>query len=213
MIRVLVYDDSQARRDSLETFVLLSPDLQWTGGFENCDNVVDQVELLKPDIVLMDIQMPGIDGLEGVSLIKKFFPAVKVILQTAFDDDEKVFAGIKGGAEGYILKSAGVLQLSQCIDEVMKGGAMMSPSIALKVMRYFDAAHIPSYEPVPDYGISPKELDVLRHLAQGKSYKMVADAMGISYFTVNNHVKKVYQKLQVHSLAEAVVAAQKSRLI
>lgn len=213
MIRIAIYDDNKDRRESLEAFLRLSRDMVHVGSFSNCAQIVENLFVSKPDLILMDIEMPEVDGIAGIALVKENFPEIKVIVQTAFDDDEKVFAAIKAGAEGYILKSAGVLQLSQCIDEVMKGGAMMSPSIALKVMRYFDSAHMAPFEPVRDYGLSPKELEVLRYLAQGKSYKMVADAMGNSYFTVNNHVKKIYQKLQVHCLAEAVATAQKNRLI
>ena len=129
-------------------------------------------------------------------------------MQTAFDDDDKVFAAIQAGAEGYILKSAGVLQITQSIDEVMNGGASMSPSIALKVMRYFSRQ--PQKE---DYNLSIKEKEVLKYLSQGLSYKMVADRMGISFFTVNNHVKKIYEKLHVHSLGEAVALAYKQKLV
>lgn len=213
MIRIAIYDDSKDRRESLEAFIRLSRDMVHVGSYGNCTQVVEQLSLSRPELVLMDLEMPEADGITGIMLIKKHLPEIKVIVQTAFDDEDKIFAAIKAGAEGYMLKSASVLQLSQCIDEVMKGGAMMSPSIALKVMRYFDYVSIPSHEPLPDFGLSPKELEVLKHLAQGKSYKMVADAMGNSYFTVNNHVKKIYQKLQVHCLAEAVITAQKNRLI
>ena len=129
-------------------------------------------------------------------------------MQTAFDDDDKVFAALQNGAEGYILKTASVQQIAQSIDEVMKGGASMSPSIALKVMRYFNQQVI-----IPNYKLTPKETEVLKHLAEGFSYKMIADKMGISYFTVNNHVKKVYEKLQVHSLGEAVALAHKQKLL
>lgn len=152
--------------------------------------------------------MPEADGLAGVRLLKENYPQVKIIMQTAFDDDEKIFAALQAGAEGYILKSASVVQITQSIDEVIKGGAAMTPSIALKVMRYFN-----QQQTQPQYNLSPKETEVLKHLATGLSYKMIADQMGISYFTVNNHVKKVYEKLQVHSLGEAVALAHKEKLV
>jgi DNA-binding NarL/FixJ family response regulator len=152
--------------------------------------------------------MPLADGISGVRVVKQKYPHIKIIMQTAFDDDDKVFASIQAGAEGYILKSAGVLQIQQSIDEVMNGGASMSPSIALKVMRYFSSQ--PQKE---DYNLTTKETEVLKYLSQGLSYKMVADKMGIRYFTVNNHVKKIYEKLQVHSLGEAVALAHKQKLV
>lgn len=154
--------------------------------------------------------MPVVNGLEGVKAVKQQQPHVKIIMQTAFDDDDKVFAALQAGAEGYILKTASVTQIAQSIDEVMKGGAAMTPSIALKVMRYFNQLPVILQT---DYNLSPKETEVLKHLATGLSYKMIADQMGISYFTVNNHVKKIYEKLQVHSLGEAVAVAHKNKLV
>lgn len=211
MVKVVVYDDNQNRRESLQALVAMSPELGWAGGFANCNEVKDDMRRTQPDLVLMDIEMPGTDGLDGVKLIKQYFPAVKIIMQTAFDDDDKIFTALQYGAEGYILKTASVTQLLQSIDEVMKGGAAMTPSIALKVMRYFNSKV--SSDKAASYNLSPKESEVLKHLAEGLSYKMVADKMGISYFTVNNHVKKVYEKLQVNSLGEAVALAHRNRLV
>ncbi len=208
MVRIAIFDDSKDRRESLEAFLRLTPELEHVGSFVNCAAVVADFEACSPDIILMDIEMPEVDGLEGVRLLKQQFPQVKIIMQTAFDDDDKVFAALQNGAEGYILKTASVQQIAQSIDEVMKGGASMSPSIALKVMRYFNQQVI-----IPNYKLTPKETEVLKHLAEGFSYKMIADKMGISYFTVNNHVKKVYEKLQVHSLGEAVALAHKQKLL
>ena len=208
MIRIVVYDDNRARRESLEAFFKHTPGFEQVGSFENCNNITEDIEDIQPDIILMDIEMPGTDGIDGVTIIKKHFPAVKVIMQTAFDDDDKVFAAIQAGAEGYILKSAGVQQIAQSIEDVMNGGASMTPSIAMKVMGYF------SKQPAKqDYDLSPKETETLKRLSQGLSYKMIADDMGLSYFTVNNHIRKIYEKLQVHSLGEAVAMAHKNKLV
>jgi len=208
MIRIAVYDDNKARRESLLAFIQLTPDFEYAGGFENCASILDDVAVTRPDVILMDIEMPGVDGIRGVRIVKQHFPDIKVIMQTAFDDDDKVFAAIQAGAEGYILKTATISQIKQSIDEAMNGGAMMSPSIALKVMRYFNTQ--PQKQ---EYNLSLKETEALKLLAQGLSYKMIADQMGISYFTVNNHVKKIYEKLQVHSVGEAVALAHKQRLV
>jgi len=205
MIRILVYDDSSIRRESLQALFSFSPGIEYVGGFENCNNVIDDISTLLPDLVLMDIEMPGVDGITGVKLIKEKFPQIKIIIQTVFDDDEKVFAALQAGAEGYILKNASVKQINQNIDDVMAGGAGMSPSIALKVMKYF------SKQIIPENNLSPRETEVLNLLGKGLSYKMVADALGISYFTVNNHVKKIYEKLQVHSLAEALALTPRQK--
>jgi DNA-binding NarL/FixJ family response regulator len=210
MIKVAVYDDNKARRESLQAFIFLSSDLEFVGSFENSATIFNDVETCKPDIILMDIEMPGGGGIAGVAIIKQHFPQIKIIMQTAFDDDDKVFAALQAGAEGYILKTASITQIAQSIDEVIKGGAAMTPSIALKVMRYFGQQQAVIGT---DYKLSPKENEVLKHLTTGLSYKMIADEMGISYFTVNNHVKKIYEKLQVHSLGEAMALAHKEKLI
>ena len=210
MIRVVVYDDNKARRESLQAFIELSSEMEYVGSFENAATILDDTTVCNPDIILMDIEMPGGNGIDGVRLVKQQFPQIKIIMQTAFDDDDKVFAALQAGAEGYILKTASINQIAQSIDDVMKGGAAMTPSIALKVMRYFGQQQAAIR---PEYNLSPKENEVLKHLAKGLSYKMIADEMGISYFTVNNHVKKVYEKLQVHSLGEAVAIAHKEKLL
>ncbi len=209
MIRIAVYDDNKSRRESLEAFLQLTPGYEYAGGFENCSSILEDIAVVNPGMILMDIEMPVVDGIDGVRLVKQHYPNIKVIMQTAFDDDDKVFAALQAGAEGYVLKNASVLQLSQSIDEVINGGASMSPSIALKVMRYFGNQAITKTE----YNLTLKENEVLKHLSQGLSYKMTADKMGLSYFTVNNHVKKIYEKLQVHSLGEAVALAHKQKLV
>jgi DNA-binding NarL/FixJ family response regulator len=210
MIRIAVYDDNKARRESLQALISLSADFEFAGSFENCAHIIDDMEAVNPDIILMDIEMPGGNGIDGVKAVKQNYPQIKIIMQTAFDDDDKVFAALQAGAEGYILKSASVTQIAQSIDEVIKGGAAMTPSIALKVMRYFAQQQQAAST---DYKLSLKENEVLKWLAQGHSYKMIADEMGISYFTVNNHVKKIYEKLQVHSMGEAVAIAHKKKLL
>ena len=204
MIRVAVFDDSKDRRDSLETFLELSNEYLCVGLFDSCLNIISKIESCLPQIVLMDIEMPEVNGLEGIKMIKNKFPLSKIIVQTAFDDDEKVFTAMQLGAEGYILKSAGVSQLDQAIQEVYKGGAMMSPSIAYKIMRFFNQRTTQQ-----DHGLSYKESEVLDCLSKGQSYKMIALDMDISYHTVNNHIKSIYRKLQVHSVGEALSLGHK----
>ncbi|MEO7266055.1 MAG: response regulator transcription factor [Ferruginibacter sp.] len=210
MIKVLVYDDSQARRESLAALLQLMDTMECVGSFGDCSNVLEEMETHQPDVVLMDIEMPNVNGIEGVRIIKKKYPQIKIIMQTAFEDNDKIFAALQYGAEGYILKKASIQSITQSIDEVYKGGAFMTPSVAMKVMNYFNQNNKDS---IPDYKLTIKEKEVLQHLSDGLSYKMAADKMGISYYTVNTHVKNVYEKLHVHSLGEAVSMAIKNKLV
>ena len=139
MLRIAVYDDNVSRRESLNALISLSQNMECVGTYGNCANILKNVATDKPDLILMDIEMPIVNGLEGVVIVKENFPHIKIIIQTAFDDDDKILTALRYGAEGYILKNASVLRISQSIDEVMAGGASMSPSIALKVMRFFSS--------------------------------------------------------------------------
>lgn len=196
-IRIFIYDDSTDRRDSLRALLSLNEDLKFVGEASNCKNVIRDIESFYPDVVLMDINMPEVDGLEGLKLIKSNFPQVKVLMQTAYDDSEKIFTSIKNGASGYILKNDKPQRILQAIEEVFEGGAAMNPAIAQKVLDYFK----PTKKESP---LSPKENEVLSLLAEGLSYKMVADKLGVSYTTINTHTKRIYEKLHISSLGEAI---------
>jgi DNA-binding NarL/FixJ family response regulator len=208
MIRLVIYDDNQQRRDSLLALLSLAEDMECVADFPDCSHVLEDMMQYHPDVVLMDIEMPNVDGISGVSLIKKDHPDIRIIMQTVFEDEEKIFASLKAGAEGYILKNASAEKITQSIEEVYQGGAYMTPSVALRVMSYFN-------KPVKDdeYRLTLKEKEVLKLLSEGMSYKMVADKLGISYFTVNSHIKKIYEKLHVHSLGEAVSLALKNKIV
>lgn len=197
MIRIFAYDDNTDRLKSLQALISLSDDLDYIGEAENCINVLEEMKLFKPDVVLMDINMPVVDGLEGLKLIKSNFPHIKVLIQTAFDDSDKIFKSISGGASGYILKSDSPTRILQAIEEVYQGGAAMNPAIAKRVLEYF--------APKKNLEIlTSKEQEVLKSLAEGNSYKMVADQLGVSYSTVNSHTKHIYEKLHISSLGEAI---------
>ena len=212
MISVVIYDDNKQRRDSLEALVYLTENMQCTGSFPDCSNVLDDIRIAKPDVVLMDIEMPNTDGISGVKIIKTNFPHVRIIMQTVFEDEEKIFASLQAGAEGYILKNASAGKITQSIEEVYLGGAYMTPSVALRVTKFFSQANHKTAS-LQDYKLTLKETEVLKLLSEGNSYKMVADNMGISYFTVNAHIKKVYEKLHVHSIGEAVSLALKNKIV
>lgn len=209
MIRVLTYDDSEATRTSIVALIGLSEGFVSVGTFADALHVETQLEELKPDVVLMDINMPGMNGIDATRLIKSLNPNTKVLIQTAFDNDEHVFGSLKAGAEGYLLKSASPDKILKGIEDVYNGGAIMTPSIALRVMRFFQ----PIAKPSNPYNLTNREKTVLELLSDGLSYKMIAARMEISYFTVNAHIRKIYEKLHVNSSAEAVSLALKSGIV
>lgn len=195
--RIFIYDDHYPRVQSLETLLSLSGECTVIGHRSNCEHVLQNMKEYEPDLVLMDINMPVVNGIEGLIAIKKNFPHIKVLIQTAFDDDDKLFTSIKNGASGYILKSDQPEKLLRAIQDVLAGGAVLNPAIAKKVMDYFS----PQKQENP---LSPKELLVIEHLAEGLSYKMVAEELNMSYATVTTHAKHIYQKLHISSLGEAI---------
>jgi DNA-binding NarL/FixJ family response regulator len=196
-IKIFIYDDSNQRRESLKALIALNGNMSTVGEAENCKQVLQDMDTYCPDVLLMDINMPEVDGLEGLRLIKNTNPAIQVLMQTAFDDNDKIFTSIKNGASGYILKSDSADKILQAIEDIYNGGVVMNPTIAKKVIAHFT----PTKNKNP---LSVKENLVLEHLAEGLSYKMVANVMGISQSTVNFHTKSIYAKLHISSLGEAI---------
>jgi len=211
MIDVMIFDDNAARRESLQMLLESNNRFNVVGNFSNCLNVLAQVDELKPEVILMDIQMPGRSGIEAVRILNKNFSHVKIIMQTVFDDNEMIFDALRFGASGYILKKTEPEIILQAIEDVMKGGSPMTPVIATKVLNFFRSFQ--NQVETSDYGLSDREKDILNLLVEGKSYKMIAEKLSISYHTVNSHIKKIYEKLQVHSLSEAINKAIQSKLV
>lgn len=209
-IRVSIFDDNDSLRDSVGLLINSATELELAGSFPDCTQVLTDIESVKPDVVIMDIDMPSVNGIEGVKIIRNAWPGIQVLMQTVFDDDEKVFAALKAGAVGYILKSDSPAGLLQAIKEAHDGGAPMSPSIARKVMKYFHA--LPDDTTKEDYNLSAREKEVLQYLVQGLPIKLIAANMYITYDTVRAHIKKIYQKLHVASMTEAVAKAINKKL-
>jgi DNA-binding NarL/FixJ family response regulator len=210
-IRVVVFDDSIDRRESLALLLNGQDGVLLVGAFENGLNAVADIVSSKPDVVLMDIDMPGLNGIEVTRIIKAQFPDLSIIIQTVFDDGPKITAAISAGAEGYLLKKFSLAQIVKGIREVLDGGAPMSPSVARHVLKIFQGKLLPSKS--EEYHLTNRELEVLSHLVNGLSYKMIADECGISQFTVNAHMRNIHKKLQVHSVAEVVSKALSQGLI
>lgn len=212
-IRIILFDDNAERRDSLQLLLELYEDFEFVRAFDNCLNVVEKVRATRPDVVLMDIEMPDINGIEGVKEIKQAFPDMKILMQTVFEDDENVFESILAGASGYILKKTDSDKVAEAIREVYADGAPMTPTIARKVLEWMKK-QVPDNTPQTEtFELSEREKEILFLLVQGLSYKMIAEKCFISYHTVNSHLKKIYEKLHVHSQAEAVSKALKNKIV
>jgi DNA-binding NarL/FixJ family response regulator len=178
--------------------------------FKNCNNVTAEVDAYRPDVILMDIDMPGTNGIEGLKLIREINSDVKVLMLTVFDDNKNVFEAIRSGANGYVLKKTPPAKLLEYIQEAQSGGAPMTSSIATQVLKMFTDIHEEKGE---DYHLSDREKQVLQLLVNGYSYKMIASDMFIAIDTVRSHIKKIYEKLQVNSKSEAVAKAFRDKLV
>lgn len=204
-IRILVYDDNSGRQEALRLLITDIPDMEFAGAKENCNTVENDIARLQPDVILMDIDMPLVNGIEGLKRIKKLAPNIFIIMQTVFEDEKKIFEAIYAGADGYFLKKADPNQLIAGIRGVLDGGAPMTPSVAKKVLEMFHRQSVGKKDNYFD--LTVREVEILSMLTKGMSYKMIANATGLRYHTVNSHLKKIYEKLHVHSATEAVAKA------
>lgn len=211
MIRVLLFEDNKHLRESLSLYLANTDELWFMGAFADATEAVKLVRKYQPDVVLMDIQMPHLSGIEAMKNIKAARPETKVLIQTVFEDNDKVFAAICAGANGYILKNPRPETYVQAIREVFDGGSHLSPSIARKVTEMFQNVFVQQQTTYID--LTPREKEVLACMVKGMSYKMIAEACRISYYTVCDHVKHIYEKLHVNSAPEAVVKALELRLV
>lgn len=203
-IKVAIYEDNTALRESLVMLLSGLEDYAVVGAFGNCLNAAQDTLQLQPDVVLMDIDLPGRSGIEGVLTIKNARPATEVLMLTIFDDDDRVFQALCAGAGGYLLKRTPPVKILEAIREVCDGGAPMTPVIARKVLALFPRKPAANQEMDK---LSPREQEVLQSLSEGNSHKMVANTLHISIDTVRSHVKKIYEKLHVHSVSEAIAKA------
>jgi DNA-binding NarL/FixJ family response regulator len=207
-IRIILFDDDEKLRASMKILLKGVEGYEVAGDFGNCENADKIVDELEADVVIMDIDMPKINGIEGLQLIKKTKPELGIIMHTVFEDDQRLFDSLCAGASGYLLKNSSFIQLLEAIEDVQNGGAPMSPSIAKKVLQSFQRPLNKN-----KYGLSKKELEVLQHLVKGFSYKMISAACFISLSTVQAHIKNIYTKLHVNCGREAVVLALRDKIV
>ena len=216
-IRVAIFEDNKLVRDAFEAILNGTDGFICTGSFSSADNLLYSIQKSRPEVILMDIEMPGISGIEATGLIVKNYPEIKILIQTVFEEEEKIFAAICMGASGYILKNTSPAQLIEAIREVKMGGAPMSPGIATKVLRLFQrfAPAINSTLSVSKDAeqLSSREKEILVLMMDGHSLPMIAEKMFLSYETIRSYVKSIYKKLHVHSHREAVLKAYKDRIV
>jgi DNA-binding NarL/FixJ family response regulator len=209
MIKVAIFEDNTSLRNSLYQLVNGSEGYQCVGAFKDCSDVLEEIKTTKPDVVLMDIQMPGINGIEAVRMIRNEYPDLKILMQTIFEDEQKIFDSIYSGASGYILKTTSPARILDFIKETFEGGAPMSPTIAVKVLKMLHQ----SATKHANFDLSDREKEVLSCLVKGMSYKLIADACYISIDTVRGHIRHIYEKLHVHSKGEAISTAINNKII
>lgn len=209
-ISVCIVEDHKRLRESLVQLIESSDGFTVCGVFPNANTIVKNLCNLLPDVLLLDIQMPGINGIEALVLIRKELPELKVLIQTVFEDEDKIFSAICAGASGYILKNTPPQKYLEAIREVHEGGAPIAGNIASKVLAMFRHQNKASTAAV--YNLSEREKEILDCLVKGLSYKMIADKCAISYDTVRFHMKNIYAKLHVSSMTEAVAKAIRDKL-
>jgi DNA-binding NarL/FixJ family response regulator len=203
-IKVIIYEDNHFLRESLSSLISHASGFEFCGGYENCNEVEAQVEVLQPDVVLMDIEMTGVNGIEGLKIIQKKFPKVNVLMLTVFEDNDRVFEAICAGATGYLLKKTPPAKILEGIRDVSEGGAPMTSSIARKVLELFPRQPARSEEIDK---LTQREQQVLQLMINGYSYKMIASELKVTLETVRTYVKRMYEKLHVHSATEAISKA------
>jgi DNA-binding NarL/FixJ family response regulator len=207
--KVLIFEDNDRLRESIVSMLEFSDIFNVEATFSNCKEVEQIVKEHQPDIILMDIDMPEVNGIEAVKIIRKFNADCQILMITIFDDTSHVFDAIYAGANGYLLKKFISTKLIYAMEECLHGGAPMSPSIARMVIGKLQKKD----DSKTDYSLTERETETLRSLSQGNSYKMIADELHISIDTVRTHIKRIYEKLHVHSQTEAIVKAIRENLV
>jgi DNA-binding NarL/FixJ family response regulator len=206
---IILYDDNEDLGASLSILLNEENDIAVTSHFTNAKDILEDIKMHKPDVILMDIDMPIINGVDAVAIVRKIYKELPILMLTIFDDNDNIFNAICAGASGYILKKNASQELPDAIRNVISGGAPMTGSIARKVLLMLPG----SPTDTEDFHLTPHERDVLRLLVDGMSYKMIAASLHISIDTVRFHIKKIYDKLHVHSATEAVALALRKKIV
>ena len=207
-IKCTIFEDNKLVRDALEAILNGTPGYTCCGAFADGNRWLQDIKRSNPDVVLMDIEMPGLNGIEISQQLHQLFPDLKILIQTVFNDSEKIFSALCAGASGYILKNDSPVKYLEAINEANNGGAPMNSMVAKKVLGFFGNKNIILVTPeANDYQLSQREKEILQLMASGENYKTIAGKAFISYETVRTHVKNIYRKLHVTCRSEAIQKA------
>jgi DNA-binding NarL/FixJ family response regulator len=207
-IKVLIYEDNNSLRKSIQTLLLWDAAFDVVAALPDAECAKEDIAALKPDVVLMDIDMPNSNGVNAVTQIRTQDTALPIIMFTVFEDDENIFNAIRAGANGYLLKK-NFEQIPASLKDVLDGGAPMTSSVAKKVLNFIPKSNTKNSEEIDS--LSTRETEILEHITKGYSYKMIGEQLFIATETVRTHIKRIYKKLQVNSATEAVYKFNKSR--
>lgn len=209
-IKVAIIEDRREIREGLGSLIGFTEGFECTGSYRSMEDALRQIGGHLPDVLLSDIGLPGMDGIEGIRILKEKHPELIILMLSVYEDNERIFDALCAGAVGYLLKKTPPAKLLDSIREALAGGAPMSPEVARRVIALFRDIRPPERV---DYDLSPHELRLLKLLVEGHSYKTAAVELKVSVNTVSFHLKNIYEKLQVHSKSEAVAKALQQRLI
>ena len=222
---LVIFEDNRNFRESLLQFFQYVPDIEVVGAFPDCSELSENISRLRPDVILMDIDMPGMNGIDATLQVKELSPKTQVVMLTVSEEEERIFNALRNGATGYLLKKTDPEEIAESVRSVYKGGSPMSPAIARKVLQYFRPSANENKAPEPlnpektienhdahSTGLTPREREILEGLVDGLSYKMISIRFYISPDTVKNHIQGIYRKLHVNSKGEAISLALKTGL-
>lgn len=209
-IRLVIFEDNEVLRNSLETLLDGTEEYEVIGAYADVLNAAAVMQHDTPDVVILDIDMPKMDGISAIPIIKEVSPEVSVVMYTQFEDDEKLFSSLCAGADGYVLKKTSPMKLFEAISEVCKGGAPMSPAIAKKVLSSFRSRQSPERD---HYDLTTREKEVLHLLIKGYSVKLIAAELHIAFDTSRSHLRNVYKKLHVNCGKEAIAKILAEKIV
>jgi len=209
-IIVAIVEDNKDYRNGIHYVLRMSKGISVAGEYQNAEELIDNVDKIAPDVILMDIGLPGLSGIDATKIINNKYPRIKIVILSVYEDDDNVFKAICAGAIGYMAKPVMPDQLLDAVEYAFDGGTPMSPHIARRVLEMFKKFVPP---PEADYNLTERELEVLNYLVQGLDYKQIAENMFLSVFTIRAHIRNVYDKLHVHSKSQAVSKALKEHIL